>query len=61
MLMLMILQSIADVAIVYYVAMEYYESRETNKALTLLLNKQKQQRKKISVDRIIKAATMEQK
>lgn len=52
---------ISDLGILYYVYKEYVESRETNKALIKLLNKQRGQKQKVSIDRIIKAATMETK
>lgn len=45
---------ILEAAILYYVAREYYESKETNEALTKLLNKQRNQKKRISADKIIK-------
>ena len=45
-----------EVAITYYVGKEYYESKETNKVLSKLMNKQRKQKQKISVDRVIKAA-----
>jgi transcriptional regulator of NAD metabolism len=56
MLWVEILILISDVVIAYYVYMEYQESRETNKALTKLMNKQRKGKQKISVDRVIKAA-----
>ena len=45
-----------EVMITYYVGKEYYESKETNRVLTRLMSKQRKQKQKISVDRVIKAA-----
>lgn len=61
MIILEVLILISDVFIAYYVAKEYYESKETNRVLVQVLNKQRKQKKKVSVDRIIKAATLEAK
>ena len=47
---------LADLGILYYVYKEYKASEETNRSLLKLLNKQRGQKQKVSVDRIIKTA-----
>lgn len=59
MMFLEILVLLSDLGILYYVQKEYAESRETNRVLMQVLNKQKSQRKRVSVDKIIKAAVQE--
>lgn len=50
---------LSDLGILWFVYKEYTESRETNKALLQVLYKQKKQKKRVSVDRIIKAVNLE--
>lgn len=50
---------LSDLGILFYVYREYSESRETNRVLMQVLNKQKSQKKRVSVDKIIKAAAQE--
>lgn len=52
---------LADLGILYFVMREYYESRETNRVLLQVLNKQRKQKQRVSVDKIIKAVSMESK
>lgn len=59
MIIIELLVLFSDLAILWYVRKECLESRETNKALVQVFNKQRKQKKRISVDRIIKAATTE--
>ena len=47
---------VLDYFICKYVKAEYEESKDTNKVLMQKLNKQRKQKQKISVDRVIKAA-----
>ncbi len=56
MMFLEILVLLSDLGILYYVYMEYTESRESNRLLVQLFNKQRKQKRKVSVDRIIKTA-----
>jgi hypothetical protein len=53
-----ILVLLSDLGILYFVYKEYVSSLETNKVLMQVLNKQRKQKRKISVDRIIKAASV---
>lgn len=48
--------AIFDLGILIFVYLEYRESRETNRSLLKLLSKQRGQKQKVSVDRVIKAA-----
>ena len=50
---------LSDLGILYYVAREFQESKECNRVLMQVLNKQRKQKQKISVDKIIKAAAQE--
>lgn len=51
-----VLVLLSDLGILWFVYREYTESKETNRVLMQVLNKQRKQKHKISVDRIIKAA-----
>lgn len=50
---------LSDLGILWFVAKEYLESKETNRVLLQVLNKQRKQKQRVSVDKIIKAVTQE--
>lgn len=47
---------LSDLGILWFVYREYSESKETNRVLMQVLSKQKKQKRRVSVDRIVKAA-----
>ena len=49
---------VLDLGILIFVALEYFESKATNQVLAQVLNKQRKNRKRVSVDKIIKELTV---